>query len=200
MIAGSTWILMSSKGHLSQQGRCLTFDQSADGLVKSDGVANLVLTLEKEQARPFCAHGLPFPLLVVDKSPAPPGSVETLVKGVCSFQWKRQTLLWVGASPKTFITKRGTVFSSMAAAGQLSLHKLSSAHRGSMGDLQAAHGFEAIPAFDFWVPSSGERQHGMRGKNNNNFLIFMCKTMFLAKQLRVLAPSIPSAHPMFDPE
>jgi len=49
MIAGSTWILMSSKGHLSQQGRCLTFDQSADGLVKSDGVANLVLTLEKEQ-------------------------------------------------------------------------------------------------------------------------------------------------------
>ena len=48
MLTGSTWILLSAKGHLSPQGRCLSFDQSADGYVKSEGVANLVLTLLSE--------------------------------------------------------------------------------------------------------------------------------------------------------
>ena len=42
MLAGVTWLLLSAKGHLSHQGRCLTFDQSADGYAKSEGVANLV--------------------------------------------------------------------------------------------------------------------------------------------------------------
>lgn len=49
MLAGVTWILLSAKGHLSHQGRCMTFDQSADGYAKSEGVANLVLTRMDDQ-------------------------------------------------------------------------------------------------------------------------------------------------------
>lgn len=48
MLAGAPWILLSAKGHLSTVGRCLTFDQSADGYAKSEGVANLVLSLLEE--------------------------------------------------------------------------------------------------------------------------------------------------------
>jgi len=48
MLAGTTWLLYSAKGQLSPVGRCFSFDQSADGFVKSEGVANLVLTLLNE--------------------------------------------------------------------------------------------------------------------------------------------------------
>ena len=48
MLTGTTWLLYSAKGQLSPVGRCFSFDQSADGFVKSEGVANLVLTLLNE--------------------------------------------------------------------------------------------------------------------------------------------------------
>ncbi|CAE7304685.1 ppsA [Symbiodinium natans] len=51
MITGTTWILLSAKGQLSQQGRCLSFDQSAEGFVKSEGVANLVLERDEDNGK-----------------------------------------------------------------------------------------------------------------------------------------------------
>lgn len=51
MLTGATWLLLSANGHLSPQGRCFSFDQSADGYVKSEGVANLVLTLLEDDSK-----------------------------------------------------------------------------------------------------------------------------------------------------
>eukprot|EP00931_Biecheleriopsis_adriatica_P030537 TRINITY_DN17_c0_g1_i1.p1 TRINITY_DN17_c0_g1~~TRINITY_DN17_c0_g1_i1.p1 ORF type:complete len:811 (+),score=189.08 TRINITY_DN17_c0_g1_i1:114-2546(+) len=49
MITGTTWIIASGRGWLSPQGRCFTFDNSAEGYVKSEGVSSLVLNLLEEQ-------------------------------------------------------------------------------------------------------------------------------------------------------
>lgn len=51
MITGTTWIMMSAKGVLSAQGRCFCFDQSAEGMAKGEGIANLVLEREEDAGK-----------------------------------------------------------------------------------------------------------------------------------------------------
>jgi len=43
-LGAATWVLASAQGWLSQQGRCFNFDNSADGYIKGDLVANAVLS------------------------------------------------------------------------------------------------------------------------------------------------------------
>ncbi|CAE7503264.1 ppsA, partial [Symbiodinium pilosum] len=51
MITGTSFILLSAKGHLSPQGRCFSFDQSAEGYAKSEGISNLVLELLRDDPK-----------------------------------------------------------------------------------------------------------------------------------------------------
>eukprot|EP00930_Biecheleria_cincta_P000124 TRINITY_DN10026_c0_g2_i1.p1 TRINITY_DN10026_c0_g2~~TRINITY_DN10026_c0_g2_i1.p1 ORF type:complete len:841 (-),score=145.62 TRINITY_DN10026_c0_g2_i1:277-2799(-) len=47
-LASPPWIILCSKNLLSTQGRCFTFDVSAEGYVKSEGVSNIYIDLLDE--------------------------------------------------------------------------------------------------------------------------------------------------------